>query len=71
MQYLGDGVYGSFDGFQIWLHVGRHDAEPCVALEPNVIKSLNDYWESIQLLVKSARRKDPALWPPGNNRDGD
>jgi hypothetical protein len=42
-RYLGDGVYASFDGYQIWLHVGSHDARPVVALEPKVIDALNQF----------------------------
>ena len=41
--YLGDGVYASFDGFQIWLHLGAHTNPPLIALEPSVLKALNDY----------------------------
>jgi len=42
--YLGDGVYASFDGFQVWLHVGSHEAPAAVALDPSVIKKLNAYF---------------------------
>ena len=37
--YLGDGVYASFDGFQIWLAVNHHKNKQ-VALEPAVMASL-------------------------------
>ena len=47
-QYLGDGVYASFDGYQVWLHVGSHDAAPVVALEPELITAINTYWAYIQ-----------------------
>jgi len=40
--YLGDGVYASFDGYQIWLAV-NHDQNNVVALEPEVFKALVDY----------------------------
>ena len=33
--YLGDGVYASFDGFQIWLAVNHHENK-VIALEPSV-----------------------------------
>ncbi len=42
-QYLGDGVYASFDGYQVWLHVGSHDSPPVVALESNVLIALLRY----------------------------
>lgn len=41
--YLGDGCYASFDGYQIWLHVGAHDNPPVVALNQEVMANLNKY----------------------------
>ena len=35
--YLGDGVYASFDGYQIWLAVNDHNNK-VIALEPQVLK---------------------------------
>lgn len=46
-RYLGDSVYASFDGYQVWLHLNRHDAEPIVALEANVILALLSYYEGV------------------------
>lgn len=40
--HLGDGVYASFDGYQIWLAVNDHNNKQ-VALEPSVMKSLIEY----------------------------
>lgn len=40
--YLGDGVYASFDGFQIWLAVNHHENK-VVALDPNVMDMLVHY----------------------------
>jgi hypothetical protein len=40
--YLGDGVYASFDGYQIWLAVNHH-TNNVVAIEPNVMESLMRY----------------------------
>lgn len=39
--YLGDGVYASFDGCQVWIWTsdGISDSRQ-IALEPNVIQSL-------------------------------
>jgi len=42
-EYLGDGVYASFDGYHIWLHVGDHRSEPVVALDPEVLAALFRY----------------------------
>jgi hypothetical protein len=40
-KYLGDGVYASFDGYQIWLVV--EPGSKAIALEPAVLDALNDY----------------------------
>ena len=40
--YLGDGVYASVDGFQIWLAVNHHENKQ-VALEPQVLDALVAY----------------------------
>ena len=40
--YLGDGVYASYDGYQIWLAVNHHENKQ-VALEPEVMKALLAY----------------------------
>jgi hypothetical protein len=44
--YLGDGVYASNDGFQIWLAVNHHENK-VIALEPAVFKRLMDYANSL------------------------
>jgi hypothetical protein len=41
-QYLGDGVYASFDGYQIWL-AANHHANRVIALEPAVFEALIKY----------------------------
>ena len=48
--YLGDGVYASHDGFQVWLHLGDHTSRPIVALEPEVLKALCHYAELHDLI---------------------
>ena len=45
--YLGDGVYASFDGYQIWLAVNHHENN-VVALEPSVVTRLIQYIESLK-----------------------
>lgn len=40
--YLGDGVYASCDGYQIWLAVNHHENKQ-VALEPQVLRALVAY----------------------------
>lgn len=45
--YLGDGVYASFDGYQIWLAVNHHENK-VVALEPSVFDALYRYAASFK-----------------------
>ena len=42
--YLGDGVYASFDGFQVWVWTsnGLRESER-IALEPGVLEALNRF----------------------------
>lgn len=53
-QYLGDGVYASFDGYHIWLDLRAQDPERFIkiALEPQVLEQLNrfaaDCYESVR-----------------------
>lgn len=42
-EYLGDGVYASFDGYQIWLHLNHHESEPLIALDENTLAALLRY----------------------------
>ena len=46
--YLGDGVYASFDGYQIWLAVNHHENK-VVALDPTVFTRLCDYVEMLKM----------------------
>lgn len=39
-RYLGDGVYASFDGYQIWLDLRGQDSTTRIALEPQVFDAL-------------------------------
>lgn len=41
--YLGDGVYASFDGYQVWLHLNSHDAPAIVAIDRDVFVALQIY----------------------------
>ena len=42
-EYLGDGVYASYDGWYIWLRVERDGRNEKVALEPSVYDALINY----------------------------
>lgn len=44
--YLGDGVYASFDGYQIWLAVNHH-SNKVVAIEPSVMRQLLAYADHV------------------------
>lgn len=48
-EYLGDGVYAEFDGYQVWLSTqeGHH-----IALEPSVFDRLCEYVERLQTKVR-------------------
>lgn len=45
-EYLGDGVYVSFDGYQLWLAEGHHEHR-VIALEPEVFNKLVAYSKRI------------------------
>jgi hypothetical protein len=45
-KYLGDGVYASFDGYQIWLAANDH-RNKVIALEPSVFEALENYKKHI------------------------
>ena len=41
--YLGDGLYASFDGFQIVLRAPRETGEHFVALEPSIYSAFVEF----------------------------
>jgi hypothetical protein len=63
-EYLGDGVYASFDGYHVWLHVGDHRNEPVVALEPEVLDSLAGYAKRLALAQRAQRIAEEACGQP-------
>jgi hypothetical protein len=50
--YLGDGVYISFDGWQIILRAPRETADHYIALEPQVYAALRQWINQYELLKK-------------------
>jgi len=46
-EYIGDGVYASFDGYQIWLWTERDGQDHNIAVEPEVWVSLKAYARKI------------------------
>jgi hypothetical protein len=45
--YLGDGVYASFDGWQIWLAANHHENN-VIALDPDVFEQLIQYSKTLK-----------------------
>jgi hypothetical protein len=41
--YLGDGLYASFDGYQVWLRAPREHDDHEIALEPSVLDAFDKY----------------------------
>ena len=54
IEYLGDGVYASFDGYHVWLRTERFGWMHTIALEPCVLDSLKMYAERVHELVNPA-----------------
>jgi hypothetical protein len=50
--YLGDGLYASFDGYQITLRAPRENGDHYVALEPVVLESFFRYVEHLKQIDK-------------------
>jgi hypothetical protein len=48
-RYLGDGVYASFDGYQIWLDTRGQHPKNSIALEPSVLQALEEYVKHLGL----------------------
>lgn len=63
LTYLGDGVYATFDGYQIWLKTQYSDRTHVVALEPATQEALNNYIEELkrQLTVASVQKVSVAV----------
>ncbi len=49
--HLGDGVYASYDGYQIWLAANDH-RNKVVALEPSVMMALIDYASRVGMRLR-------------------
>jgi len=53
--YLGDSVYAEFDGYQIWIYTSNgYSKENMIALEPSVLRALNDYATRCQARAQAA-----------------
>lgn len=60
-RHIGDGVYASFDGYQIWL--GLRPGQQMIALDDQAFAGLLDYRkdlvERIKAFTAANTRKDP------------
>ena len=46
--YLGDGVYAEFDGYNIWLRANDHRDGFCtdkICIEPSVLDAMNRFYQ--------------------------
>lgn len=55
-EYLGDGVYASFDGYYIILDLRGQDNTTRIAIEPYVFNRLVQYKEKIQQAFNSVEK---------------
>lgn len=53
--YIGDGLYASFDGYQIQLRAPQSHGDQFVYLEPSVYVSLLEYAKTIGWVIKNDR----------------
>jgi len=53
-EYLGDGVYASFDGYYIWLAANHHNNK-VIAIEPSVYERLVKYKEKIDKMIENKK----------------
>ena len=49
-RHLGDGVYISFDGYQLWLAANHHENR-VIAIEPSVLVGLLEYAKEINAVA--------------------
>lgn len=52
-EYIGDGVYATFDGYQVWIWTsdGIRQSEK-VAIEPTTLGRLNAYYKRVTTIPK-------------------
>jgi hypothetical protein len=46
-EYIGDGVYVSFDGYHVWLRTVREEVHE-IALDPTTFQNLINYHKSLE-----------------------
>jgi len=60
--YLGDGLYGTFDGFAVWLRAPREGGDHTVCLEPEVLEqflALMARHYDVSKIVEILQKADP------------
>lgn len=56
-QYLGDGVYASFDGYYLVLDLRAQDNTTRIALEPQVLDALSRYRKHVEEMGQRLREE--------------
>jgi hypothetical protein len=59
--YLGDGLYGEFNGFDIALRTERMGTTHYVVLEPTVVVNLLDWMKALTMVYPGLAER----WKPG------
>lgn len=57
-EYLGDGVYASFDGYSIWLDTRAQETVHRICLEPEVMSQLKRYEQRVIESMMQEAEKD-------------
>ena len=57
-EYIGDGLYASFDGCHFVLRAQRENGEHWVGLEPEVLHRFNQYAEKVKQILKSRAQEE-------------
>ena len=52
-RYIGDGVYASFDGYQIWLKATRNGQSHEIALDAETFDGLMRYQRDLAAITKT------------------
>jgi hypothetical protein len=55
-EYLGDGLYVSYDGFMYILRAPRHGGDHWVGLEPDVLKHFDEYRQRVKKIKEDRDR---------------
>jgi hypothetical protein len=63
-EYLGDGLYASFDGEFVMLRTGHEDRDHWVALDPDVVIAFRHY-------LRALARLHPAMATAWATREGE